>query len=67
MQPIRVGANENVTSAIVFNATGQDVTDVFVNGRHVVSNGELLTVKVEEIMNKVKAASEKIADYLQKQ
>ncbi|MCU6746067.1 amidohydrolase family protein [Faecalicatena acetigenes] len=67
MQPIRMGVNENVTSAIVFNATGQDVTDVFVNGRHVVSNGELLTVKVEEIMNKVKAASEKIADYLQKQ
>lgn len=67
MQPIRMGKNENVTSAIIFNATGQDVTDVFVNGRHVVSNGKLLTMKTEKIMNKVKAASEKIADYLQKQ
>lgn len=67
MQPIRIGDNENVTSAVVYNATGQDVTDVFVNGEQVVSQGKLLTVDMEVIINKVRAASDKIADFLQKQ
>lgn len=60
MQPLRLGRHENVTSAIVFNATGRDVTDVFVDGRHTVRDGKLLTVDVDEIMEKVKKTSQKI-------
>jgi len=33
LQPMVLGKNENVTSAIVYSATGSDVTDVFVNGK----------------------------------
>lgn len=60
MQPLSLGRHENVTSAIVFNATGRDVTDVFVDGRHTVRGGKLLTVDVDEIMEKVKKTSQKI-------
>lgn len=60
MQPLRLGRHENVTSAIVFNATGRDVTDVFVDGRHTVRDGKLLTLDVDEIMEKVKKTSHKI-------
>lgn len=64
MQPLRLGAQENVTSSLIYNATGQDVTDVFVNGRHVVKERTLQTVDVTYVMNKVQAASEKIAEAL---
>ena len=60
MQPLRLGRKENVTSALVYNATGQDVTDVFVDGRQVVKDRKLLTADVEYIMKKVKKASDKI-------
>lgn len=60
MQPLRLGRKENVTSALVYNATGQDVTDVFVDGRQVVKNRKLLTADVEYIMKRVKKASDKI-------
>ena len=61
MQPLRLGKHENVTSALVYNTTGRDVTDVFVGGRHVVEGGKLLTADVANITKKVKKASEKIA------
>lgn len=64
MQPIQLGVVENVTSALIYNATGKDVTDVFVDGKHVVSQGKLLTVDLDEIINKVKGALEKINIYL---
>lgn len=64
MQPLRIGPGENVTSCIIYNATGQDVTDVFVDGRHVVKNRELKTVHVSELIEKVRKTSEKIAKEL---
>lgn len=64
MRPMRLGEFENVTSNIIYNATGRDVTDVFVDGRHVVKNGELKTVDLNAIMNKVQSSSERIADAL---
>ena len=64
MQPLRLGRKENVTSALVYNATGQDVTDVFVDGRQVVKNRKLLTADVEYIMKRGKKASDKITDSL---
>ena len=61
MRPLRLGLCENVTSSLVFSATGNDVSDVFVNGNHVVESGVLKTVDVARIMASVQGASEKIA------
>ena len=63
MQPMLIGEKETVTSALVYNATGQDVTDVFVDGRHVVKNREIQTADVSVIMKKVQETSEKIAKH----
>ncbi len=65
MQPLRTGLCENVTSNIVFCATGNDVSDVFVDGRHVVENGALKTMSLSNILKKVQSASEKIACNIQ--
>lgn len=61
MQPMLTGTPETVTSALVYNATGRDVTDVFVDGRHVVKDGVLQTINVNDVMKRVQEASEKIA------
>lgn len=61
MRPLRVGPMENVTSNVVFNATGSDVTDVFVGGRRVVENGVLQGVDLQYIMQRVQSTSERIA------
>lgn len=60
MRPLRMGLCENVTSSLVFSATGNDVSDVFVNGIHVVEHGVLTTVNVDHIMETVQSAAEKI-------
>ncbi|MDR0495825.1 MAG: amidohydrolase family protein [Treponema sp.] len=62
LQPLILGAHENVTSAIVFSATGADVTDVFVNGKRLVRNGELTTVDLPTLIKRVRQTAEKIAD-----
>ena len=61
MQPLRIGLCENVTSCIVFCATGNDVSDVFLRGRRLVENGSLTQVDLSEIIRSVQSASEKIA------
>lgn len=61
MRPLRLGLCENVTSSLVFSANGNDVSDVFVNGNHVVDNGALQTANVAAIMERVQNASEAIA------
>jgi 5-methylthioadenosine/S-adenosylhomocysteine deaminase len=60
MAPIRTKNNVNVCSALVFCATGRDVTDVFIDGNHIVRNRKLLTVHVKDIINRVSEISEKI-------
>lgn len=61
MRPLRTGLCENVTSSLVFCATGSDVSDVFVSGNRVVADGVLQTVDTARIMASVQRASEKIA------
>lgn len=61
MRPLRTGLCENVTSSLVFCATGSDVSDVFVDGDRVVADGVLQTVDTARIMESVQRASEKIA------
>lgn len=65
MTPLHLGRYENVTSHVIYNATGNDVTNVFVDGRQVVDNRRLTTVNVMDIMKKVQASSEKIVEALQ--
>jgi 5-methylthioadenosine/S-adenosylhomocysteine deaminase len=62
LQPLVLGKNENVTSAIVFAATGGDVSDVFVNGKHLVKEGVLTGVDVPELIKRVRKTAEKIAE-----
>jgi 5-methylthioadenosine/S-adenosylhomocysteine deaminase len=62
LQPLVMGKHENVTSAIVFAATGADVSDVFVNGKHVVKKGVLIGVDIHELIHRVRQTAEKIAD-----
>lgn len=61
MRPLRLGLCENVTSSLVFSATGSDVSDVFISGRRVVESGVLKTVDVTRVIEAVERASEKIA------
>jgi 5-methylthioadenosine/S-adenosylhomocysteine deaminase len=69
MQPLLLGKHENVrhenvTSAIIYNATGSDVTDVFVNGKRLVKDGALTTVDLPALMQRVRQTIEKIAEKL---
>jgi len=64
MTPLRFGHRENVASCIAFCATGADVTDVFVNGAHVVKNRKLTTIDLAALSDKVTRASERLSDKL---
>ncbi|MCL1930379.1 MAG: amidohydrolase family protein [Treponema sp.] len=61
LQPLLLGEHENVTSAIVYSATGGDVTDVFINGKRLVKDGKLTTVDVAALIGRVRETAEKIA------
>jgi 5-methylthioadenosine/S-adenosylhomocysteine deaminase len=61
MQPLRLGRHENVLSAIVYSATGADVTDVFIGGQRIVENRTLKNADVQAIAARVRQGSEKIA------
>ena len=60
MRPLCTGDGETVTSAVVFNAVGSDVTDVFVGGERVVEEGVLQTADVEELCGRVQRTAEKL-------
>lgn len=61
MQPLRIGLCENVASSVVFSATGNDVSDVFVKGKQLVKDRKLQTVDVSEIISRVNKTSDRIA------
>lgn len=60
MTPLRTGAAENVSSNLVFCATGSDVRDVFVGGRHLVQNHRLLSVDLAKIQQHTLETSQKV-------
>lgn len=64
--PLRFGEKENISSSILFNATGRDVTDVFIAGKQVVKERKVTTVNVDKIINNVVSASNKIEKYYSK-
>ncbi|MDR0598075.1 MAG: amidohydrolase family protein [Treponema sp.] len=65
IQPLRLGRHENVLSAIVYSATGADVTDVFIGGKRIVENRTLKGIDPQAIAAKVRQSSEKIAAALE--
>lgn len=65
MAPLRFGKYENITSAVVYCATGRDVTDVFVDGRRVVAGGVLTTLNLPALIARAERAGEKIAEGLE--
>lgn len=62
MQPLSIGACENVTSMIVYNATGQDVTDVWVKGIGVIRHSEWFggNGKKKEVIERAKRSYKKV-------
>ena len=60
MAPLRIKNRENIGSAVVFCATGRDVTDVIIGGNHLVQNRKLIAIDVNEIIQRVTNISEKI-------
>jgi 5-methylthioadenosine/S-adenosylhomocysteine deaminase len=61
LQPLLLGGHENVTSAVMYSATGGDVTDVFINGKRLVKDRKLTTVDISALINRVRQTAEKIA------
>ena len=61
MQPLRLGSHENVSSCIVFCATGHDVTDVFVKGYRVVEAGEIKHFDTASLIRDLSGISDVIA------
>lgn len=60
MRPLVLGKYENVSSAVVYSATGADVSDVFVNGRQLVENHRLIHTDLNQICIKLQETAEKI-------
>jgi 5-methylthioadenosine/S-adenosylhomocysteine deaminase len=54
----------NPESQIVYAANGQDVKDVIVSGKILVRDGKVLTVNLEDILEKVRGISEDIKEKL---
>jgi 5-methylthioadenosine/S-adenosylhomocysteine deaminase len=61
MQPLRTNALENVASTVVFNATGQDVRDVFVRGIPIMQDRHVLSMDEHQTIIDARAVSENIA------
>ena len=64
MQPLVLGKHENATSAIIFSATGADVSDVFVNGKRLVKDGTLTAIDVPALCARVRQTAQRIADMI---
>lgn len=60
MCPLVTGLCENVTSHLIYNATGRDVTDTFVGGKHLVADGQLCDARLPQVMEQVQHACDKI-------
>ena len=61
LTPLRLGKHEKIASSVVYNATGRDVSDVFVNGSQVVERGTLMTADLADIRARVTETSAKVA------
>ncbi|MDR3164025.1 MAG: amidohydrolase family protein [Synergistaceae bacterium] len=64
MRPLRVAKHENVASSIAFNATGRDVTDVFVGGRRLVYDGRMTDFPLNKLAADLEDAASEFAEQL---
>ena len=62
LRPIRKTHMENIASTIVYNATGSDVTDVMIEGRHLVKDRKLTTIDVDSLMEEMDKISERVGE-----
>lgn len=58
--PVLHGEDFNIPAHLVFTATGRDVTDVWVKGRHLVSGGAVISVDVARVAEQAQAAAEEL-------
>lgn len=63
MHPLRIDSHENIFSAILYEATGADVSDVFVKGRQVVQNGKLLTYNTEHLIRQAEDVGNRVLSH----
>ncbi|MGA1847327.1 amidohydrolase family protein [Deferribacter abyssi] len=52
----------NPVSQLIYAAKSSDITDVFINGNHVMENRKIITVDEEEILDKAKYWGKKISE-----
>lgn len=64
MWPLRVGKKENVSSNLVYCATGADVRDVFIGGRQVVENHMLTGLDLTAIKKHISQLSVRVTETL---
>lgn len=62
LRPIRKMHMENIASTVVYNATGSDVTDVIIEGRHLVKDRKLITIDVDRLMEEIDKISERVGE-----
>jgi 5-methylthioadenosine/S-adenosylhomocysteine deaminase len=58
--PVLHGDDFNVPAHLVFTASGRDVADVWVRGRHLVAGGEVVSVDVAAVAARAQAAAEEL-------
>jgi len=60
LRPLRMGPYENVSSSMVYNATGADVSDSIIGGKLVMRDRTILTLDEAHLLERVQRASENI-------
>ncbi len=58
--PVLHGPDENVPAHLVFTAKGHDVTDVWVGGRHLVSDSTVMSVDLDQVARRAQDAAEEL-------
>ncbi|MEQ8716270.1 MAG: amidohydrolase [Acidimicrobiales bacterium] len=58
--PVFHGADFNIPAHLVFSASSRDVSDVWVKGRRLVADGEVVSVDVAEVAANAQAAAEEL-------
>jgi len=60
MTPVLHGRDFNVAAHLVFAASGHDVANVWVDGRRVVEDGQVMTVDTEVVRHRAQSAAEEL-------
>ena len=58
--PLLHGDDFNAPAHLVFSASARDVSDVWVQGRHLVSGGEVISVDVAQVAERAQSAAEEL-------